>query len=94
MRETADIARPTKRQLAAELGHVVRDLPAFAAAPLCRGWHLRWGATPAEVAAVMPGDALFPRAGYRSTRAITIGAPPDWLAVAGAGRLPAGRVLQ
>jgi hypothetical protein len=65
----------------------VHDLPAFVTAPLYRRWHLRWGATPAEVAAVMPGDALFPRAQYRSTRAITISAPPDavwpWLVQVG-----------
>jgi hypothetical protein len=56
-------------------------------APLYRRWHLRWGATPAEVAAALPGDALLPRAQYRSTRAITIGAPPDavwpWLVQVG-----------
>jgi hypothetical protein len=87
MAEMADVARPTKRQLAAELGDVVHDLPAFVTAPLYRRWHLRWGATPAEVAVVMAGDALFPRAQYRSTRAITISAPPDavwpWLVQVG-----------
>jgi len=38
----------------------------------------------------MPGDALFPRAQFRATRAITIAAPPDvvwpWLVQVGCGR--------
>jgi hypothetical protein len=80
-------ARPTRRQLAAEIGNVAHDLPAFMTAPLYRRWHLRWGATPAEAAAALPGDALLPRAQYRSTRAITIDAPPDavwpWLVQVG-----------
>jgi hypothetical protein len=86
----ADIARPTQRQIVSELGDVLRDLPAFLTAPLYRRWHLRWGATPAEAAASLPGDALLPRAQYRSTRAITIGAPPDavwpWLVQVGCQR--------
>jgi hypothetical protein len=80
-------ARPTRRQLAAEIGNVAHDLPAFMTAPLYRRWHLRWGATPAEVAAALPGDALLLRAQYRSIRAITIDAPPDavwpWLVQVG-----------
>jgi hypothetical protein len=80
-------ARPTRRQLAAEIGDVAHDVPAFLTAPLYRRWHLNWGATPAEIAAALPGDALLPRAQYRSTRAITIDAPPEavwpWLVQAG-----------
>jgi hypothetical protein len=79
--------RPTRRQLAAELGDVAHDIPAFMTAPLYRRWHLNWGATPAEIAAALPGDALLPRARYRSTRAITISAPPasvwPWLVQVG-----------
>jgi hypothetical protein len=41
-------------------------------APLYRSWHLRWGATSAEVAGPLPGDALLPRTQFRATRAITI----------------------
>ena len=70
-------AQPTKRELLAEIGDVVRDLPAFLTAPLYRRWHRHWGATPAEVDACLPGDELFPHARFRSTRAITIDAPPD-----------------
>jgi hypothetical protein len=86
----ADVARPTRRQIAGELGDILHDLPAFLTAPLYRRWHLHWGATPAEAAASLPGDALLPRAQYRSTRAITIDAPPDavwpWLVQVGCQR--------
>lgn len=37
----------------------------------CRRWHLRWGATDEEVAAVLPGDDLLDAARFRATRAIT-----------------------
>jgi len=79
--------RPTPADLARQVRDVVADLPRFLTAPLLRGWHLTWGATPAEVADPMPGDDLFPRAQYRSTRAITIAAPPQevwpWLVQVG-----------
>jgi hypothetical protein len=83
----ADVARPTKQELAAEIGDVVCDLPVFLTAPLYRRWHLHWGATTAEIAAVLPGDGFFPRAQFKATRAITIDAPPDavwpWLVQVG-----------
>jgi hypothetical protein len=69
---------------------VLADVPRFLGAPLVRRRHLRWGATDAEVAAPMPGDELVAGAQYRSTRAITIDAPPDavwpWLVQVGWGR--------
>ncbi len=81
---------PTPRELAAEIGNVAHDLPAFLTAPLFRRRQLRWGATPAEVAQALPGDDLVPRPQFNATRAITIGAPPDavwpWLVQAGCGR--------
>jgi hypothetical protein len=80
-------ARPTGRELIAEIRSVLRDLPIFLTAPLYRRWHLHWGATPAEVAAPLPGDSLMPDAQYKSTRAITIAAPPagvwPWLVQVG-----------
>jgi hypothetical protein len=83
----ADVARPTQREFLAGLRDVACDLPALVTAPLYRRWHLRWGATSAEVAGSMPGDALLPRAQFRATRAITIGAPPEavwpWLVQVG-----------
>jgi hypothetical protein len=83
----ASVAAPTPRQLAAEIGDVARDLPAFLTAPLFRRRHLRWGATPTEVTQALPGDGLLPRAQFNPTRAITISAPPEavwpWLVQVG-----------
>lgn len=49
-----------------------------------------WGATPAEVAATMPGDDIVGVARYRTTHAVTIQAPVDsvwpWLVQLGQGR--------
>jgi hypothetical protein len=68
----------------------VEDLPLFLTAPLYRRWHQRWGTTPAELAAPLPGDTLLPGAQFQATRAITINAPPEtvwpWLVQVGAGR--------
>lgn len=51
---------------------------------------LTWGARADEAAMKLPGDELLPDAGLVSTRAITIGAPPDaiwpWLVQMGSGR--------
>ncbi|GAA1654628.1 SRPBCC family protein [Georgenia ruanii] len=81
---------PTAADLAHQLRDVVADLPRFLTAPLRRRRHRTWGATAAEVTATMPGDDLLPRAHYRSTRAITIAAPPEevwpWLVQVGCGR--------
>ena len=78
------------RKLLRQMGSVAADLPRFATAPLYRSWHLRWGATDAEVAAAMPGDYVLPRAQFHPTRAITIAAPPaavwPWLVQVGFGR--------
>lgn len=53
----------------------LRGLPFFLTAPLYRAWHLRWGATDAEVDGLMPGDEIVPNASFNATRAITIAAP-------------------
>ena len=37
-----------------------------------RNWFLRWGTTPAEVHAILPGDELFPVYTGQATHAITI----------------------
>jgi len=80
-------ARPTGRELIAEIRNVLQDLPIFLTAPLYRRWHLRWGATQAEVASPLPGDDLIRGAQYKSTRAIRIDAPPEavwpWLVQVG-----------
>jgi hypothetical protein len=41
-----------------------------------RRWHLRWGATDAELQRYVPGDERVPHAHVEATRAITINAPP------------------
>jgi hypothetical protein len=68
---------PTRADLLHQLRALAADLPLFLTAPLYRRWHLRWGATPAEVTSKIPGDDLQPRAQFRCTRAITIDAPPE-----------------
>ena len=55
-----------------------------------RRWCLTWGARGNEVAAKLPGDELLPDAGLVTTRAVTVGAPPEaiwpWLVQMGSGR--------
>lgn len=51
-------------------------LPLFVTAPIIRHWHMRWGATDAEVREPMPGEDAVPTAHFNATRAITINAPP------------------
>lgn len=78
---------PTGMELLHQLRTVIEDLPLFVTAPLYRPLHLKWGATPAEVASALPGDDHLPRAQFQCTRAITIQAPPGdvwpWLVQAG-----------
>ncbi len=53
-------------------------------------WMANWGSTPAEQQMVLPGDDLIPVDTGKSTKAITIHAPPDivwqWLVQIGQGR--------
>ena len=42
-----------------------------------RNWCLRWGTTPAEAQATLPGDDLFPVYAGQATHAITIHATPE-----------------
>ena len=55
-----------------------------------RSWCLRWGTTPAEAHATLPGDDLFPVYAGEATHAITIHAPPEqvwpWLMQIGQDR--------
>ena len=57
---------------------------------LVRPWHLRWGASEAEVAKFLPGDDLVPQPKLSATHAITIHAPISqvwpWLVQLGQGR--------
>jgi hypothetical protein len=78
------------REIAHSAAQVLVASPRFLTAPLYRHWHLRWGATDAEVAAAMPGDELVPEPSFSATRAITIQAPPElvwpWIVQLGTGR--------
>jgi hypothetical protein len=59
-------------------GLILVLIAGFVLVPLAtRRWTDRWGATPEEVAALLPGDDLFPAQREVSTKAITIDAPPD-----------------
>lgn len=75
------------RRLVLGTGAVAAGLWGFAR---YRAWHLRWGATDAEVVAPMPGDELMPSAAFCATRALTIDALPSevwpWLVQVGFGR--------
>jgi hypothetical protein len=42
-----------------------------------RPWHLRWGASDADLSRRWPGDELVPNPRARAVRAVTIDAPPD-----------------
>jgi hypothetical protein len=65
-------------------------IAALAYSPPARRWCLTYGATPEEADRAMPGDDLLPGPVLRSTRAITIDAPPravwPWLVQMGSGR--------
>ena len=80
----------TARDVAQSAAEVLVASPRFLTAPLCRHWHLRWGATDAEVASRMPGDEVVPDPSFDATRALTIQAPPEqvwpWIVQIGTGR--------
>jgi hypothetical protein len=42
---------------------------------LIRPWHLKWGATVAELEEALPGDDILPNPKHQATHAITINAP-------------------
>jgi hypothetical protein len=69
------MAKARATEIGRAAGDVIVGAPRFATAPLIRPWHLRWGASDAEVAAPMPGDELVPKPSFNATRAITIDAP-------------------
>jgi hypothetical protein len=53
-------------------------------------WMQTWGATDAEIKAILPGDEIVPDANLRSTKGLTIQAPPEtiypWLLQIGVDR--------
>jgi hypothetical protein len=70
-------APTSERRIGRALLDALSGVPLFVMAPLIRRWHMRWGATKAEVAGPMPGDEMVPRASFYATRAITIDASPE-----------------
>jgi len=93
--EMAATARPTRRELLGEIRDVVTDLPVFLTAPLYRRWHLHWGATPAEIAEALAGDAPVPEVQFKASQgAIDRCSTRGGLAMAGAGRVSPRRLLQ
>lgn len=93
MTQTGTLRGPRARLTAREaLGWllILVGTAAYIYAALLRPWHLRWGATDAEVAAVLPGDDLLLAPAAVTTRAVTIDAPPEaiwpWLAQLGQAR--------
>lgn len=67
---------PARRRIGYGIVDLLGGVPLFAAAPLYRHWHVRWGATDEEVHAAMPGDEIVQDASLSATRAITINASP------------------
>jgi hypothetical protein len=57
---------------------------------LYRPWHLKWGATPEELARRMHGDEIVRRPIFNATRVVTVNARPEdiwpWLVQIGFGR--------
>jgi hypothetical protein len=78
------------RDVPGALGKFAVASPLFLFAPLFRRWHLRWGATDAEIGAPMAGDEIVSHPSFHTTRAITIDAVPEdvwpWLVQIGYGR--------
>jgi hypothetical protein len=57
---------------------------------LYRPWHLKWGATPEDLARIMSGDEIVQRPTFNATRVVTINARPEdiwpWIVQIGFGR--------
>lgn len=87
---TGRVLRSRGRRILDAAGGAAAIAAMLVGSPLLRGRYNRWGATDEECRAPMPGDELVPDPVLTSTRAVTIGAPPDavwpWLAQIGQGR--------
>lgn len=79
-------SRALKRLIALVVFHALMVVYASVVRP----WHMRWGATDAERAMRLPGDALMAPGAVSSTRALTVRATPEelwpWLVQLGQGR--------
>lgn len=68
--------RPVLRRALLGIGAVVL-VSVIAYGALFRPWQRRWDGTPAELALLLPGDSIVTDPVHVTTRAITIGAPPE-----------------
>ena len=79
--------RRMPRELLGEVRAVAADVPRFAAAPVYRRWHLRWGPLMTRSAVPCRATTSSTMRQYRATRAITIDCPPEqvwpWLVQVG-----------
>jgi hypothetical protein len=89
-RPLATARTPGRLRRALGLTLIILGTLSYAYSALLRPWHLRWGATDAELTATLPGDELVPGVAVVSTRALTINAPAaaiwPWVAQLGQGR--------
>jgi hypothetical protein len=78
--------RPAARALEVVATAALASLAVLVAA---RPWHMRWGSTPAELRARLPGDDPLMRPTYQIQHAVTVRAGPDriwpWLVLAPLG---------
>jgi len=79
--------RPAARALEVVATAALASLAVLVAA---RPWHMRWGSTPAELRARLPGDDPLMRPTYQIQHAVTVHAGPDriwpWLVQLGTDR--------
>jgi len=84
--------RPRRQQIAVALAAllVLAVLAVFTNLLILWPWMRTWGATEAESSASLPGDEIVANANMRTTKAITINAPPEaiypWLLQIGVDR--------
>jgi hypothetical protein len=89
-RPQAPVRQPGRLRRALGWALIIVGTIGYAYSALLRPWHLRWGASEAEIVAALPGDELVPGVPVVSTRAITINAPAvavwSWVVQLGQGR--------
>jgi hypothetical protein len=85
-----EIHRRHRRAVVVLAGAFVVAIAYVSTAIMLRPWHMRWGASDADLAYVLPGDDRKPAARYRADHAITIHAPVQsvwpWLVQLGQDR--------
>lgn len=90
-RESPGTAAPPRRPAARALELLaIAALVWLAVLVAARPWHMRWGSTPAELQAGLPGDDTLLRPTYQIQHAVSVDAAPDriwpWLVQLGEDR--------